>query len=245
MKKNLSKNAFTLIELIVSLVLVAIVILGIFSVGQVLSNNNQDFGQRFLVKSETQTTLNHILNNASLAVGSANNNDSGILLPAAVGDAGTFCIHQAGGNNLIGSASDIWLCYQWYPSGDLNYPYQIRWCAENYPAAAVASPGSVADPRSASSCSTAVTNGTVIAYSGNNTTFLGSARSITKTVGTNLLSSPYFVASGGTQLLFSINILNCLNNAAATCSDTGTSTDPAGNPEVQVSGSIIPLQESM
>ena len=70
MKRIFSKTAFTLIELIVSSVLVSVVVLGIFSINSVLNNNNQDYGQRYLVKSETQATLNHILNNASLAVGS-------------------------------------------------------------------------------------------------------------------------------------------------------------------------------
>ena len=59
MKKIFSKTAYTLIELIVSLLLASFVVLGIYSIDQVLNNNAQDYGQRYLVKSGTQTTLNH------------------------------------------------------------------------------------------------------------------------------------------------------------------------------------------
>jgi len=253
MKKLLSVSAFSLIELIVSAMLVVIVLLGIFSINTVLNNNNQDYGQRYLVKSETQLTLNHILSNAALAVGSSVTNDQGILYGVAgVGDANSFCIHQAGttpttlnpngGQNLINNTTDIWLCYTWYPSSDPNYPNQIRWCAEKYPAGAVNSPGSVSDPRGATSCSSApVAN--LIPNNGNNTTFLGTAFSITNTGGSSLLTSPNFVQTG-TQLLFSIAIQNCLNDALSTCKASGNSTDLTNNPEVVVSGSVSPSQES-
>ena len=130
MKKKLSKTAFSLLELIIASMLLIIVLLGIFSVNTVLNNNNVDYGQRYFVKSGTQTTLNHILNNASLAVGSGtidsnNNPDQGI----EIGNAGvsndpnsySFCIHQAANNNLINSPSDIWLCYTWSPNYQINY----------------------------------------------------------------------------------------------------------------------------
>ena len=70
MRIKTSKTAFTLVELIVSLVLVGIVLLGLASITTILGTSNQDYGQKYLVKADTQTTLNHILNNASLAVGS-------------------------------------------------------------------------------------------------------------------------------------------------------------------------------
>ncbi|MDE1920893.1 MAG: hypothetical protein KGI24_05525, partial [Candidatus Omnitrophica bacterium] len=83
---------------------------------------------------------------------------------------------------------------------------------------------------------------------GNTITFLGTAYSITNTAGTSLASSPSFV-SNGTQLLFSVNILNCLDNSDATNCGKGTtaavSKDPVDNPEVQVSGSVVPQQASM
>ena len=129
MKKNLSKTAFSLIELIVTSLLVIIVMLGAFSINSVLTNNNQDYGQRYSVKSVTQITLNHILNNASLAVGSGTadnygNIDQGILWGAGnppeitngvynnfngVGDPNSFCIHQAANNNIVNVTRGILL----------------------------------------------------------------------------------------------------------------------------------------
>jgi len=243
MKKNFSKTAFTLLELIVSLSLIGIILLGIISINTVLNYNNQDYGQRYLVKSETQTTLNHILNNASLAVGNTvvdpyGNIEQGILIGAAVGDANSFCIHQdipvppqvplAGYNidntpvNNPASAppnysNSRWLCYTRYPSSDLTYPYQIRYCAMPYIDSA--------SNRGAANC-----------LSGTETVgpfYLGTAYSIVTPV-------PTFTSTTG----FSITIQNCLNNSLASCNSSGTSTDPANNPEVQVSGSVIPFQES-
>ncbi|MDE2008954.1 MAG: type II secretion system protein [Candidatus Omnitrophica bacterium] len=253
MKRVFSNRAITLIELIVATLLVVVIISGIMAVNSALRNSNQDYGQKYFLKSETQAALNHMLNNASLAVGSANANDEAILVPGmalntgstgtTVTDAHTFCIHQpqGNGNNLINYAGgDIWLCYQWYPSTDPTYPYQIRWCAEKYTAGA--------DPRGASSCSTAGGNLLPDPTTGNTITFLGTAYSITSTAGTSLASSPSFIANGS-QLLFSINILNCLDNSDATnCGQGSTaavSKDPVDNPEVQVSGSVVPQQASM
>jgi prepilin-type N-terminal cleavage/methylation domain-containing protein len=226
MKKEFSNTAFSLIELLVALTLLSIVILGIFSINGVLVNNNQDYGQRYLVRSETEITLNHILKNASLAVGSANINDNGILLGADLGDANSFCIHQAGintgiGNNLIDNASDIWLCYELIGN-------QINWCAETYNAGIT-----LTLLRGASKCSTSAT-----LIAGHPITFLGRAFSITRLNG--VLSTPSFDGTTG----FSITIQNCLDNTAVTCLNTGTSTDPVINPEVQISGSIFPPQMS-
>src|SRR5450631_3425882 len=113
MQKNSSKTAYTLIELIVSLLLVSVVVLGIFSINLVLNNNNQDYGQRYLVKSETQATLNHILNNASLAVGSGttvgNQNvaDQGIVSFTSNAVNQNFCVHQK-----PTTTTDTWACYE-------------------------------------------------------------------------------------------------------------------------------------
>lgn len=229
MKKIFFKTAYTLIELIISLVLASVVILGIFSINMVLNGNHQDYGQRYLVRSETQATLNHILNNATLAVGSGypdsfGNADLGILSgagnPPGVGDANTFCIHQAANANISGSASALWLCYTWYPSGG-TYPYQIMYCTFSY-TAATANPSF----RGALPCST-------ISSPLTGPTFLGTA-----------YSNPAPAFSTTTDN-FSITIQNCLTNSAATCnaSGVGISSDPVNNPEVQVSGSIFPPQE--
>jgi prepilin-type N-terminal cleavage/methylation domain-containing protein len=223
MNKNVFKKAFTLIELIVGLVLLSFIVMGIFSISSVLDSNHQDYGQQYLVKSETQTTLNHILNNASLAVGSGTsdsfgNQDLGILIgagnPPGAGDANSFCIHQAGNNNIINSANDIWLCYT------IN-ANQIYWCTSTF-AAATAFPSfrGAAAPCTAASA---------------NYTFLGTAFSISNP------AAPTYTATNG----FSITIQNCYNDSLGSCSATGTSTDPANNPEIQLSGSVTPPQEGM
>ena len=227
MKFKLSTTAFTLIELIVSLVLVSIVLLGIVSISTVLNNNNQDYGQRYLVKADTQTTLNHILNNASLAIGSGTTvngySDQGIVMgnDAALGwgDANSFCIHQGPNNNIINSAaaSGIWLCYTWYPAAGIK-PYQIYYCTQTYNTTQVT--------RGANSCVAASPN----------FTFLGSAFSW----------APSFVDSQTlNELQFSITLQNCLDDTATSCQAGGTSTDPVNNPEVQLSASITPPQEGI
>ncbi len=184
MNKVLSKTAYTLLELIIALVLVTVVVLGIFAVNSVLSNNNQDYGQRYLVRSDTQTTLNHIINNASLAVGSATTltpsggppvADLGILIGAQMGAANnnSFCIHQNNG-------ADTWLCYVFDPVG-----FQIKYCNKAY---------NLTDP-----------NG----YRGAG----GSCLAAAQFLGTAFSIATVFTNSNG-QLLFTITIQNCLNDSA-------------------------------
>ena len=221
MKKNSSKTAYTLIELIVSLALVSVVVLGMFSINVVLNNNNQDYGQRYLVRSETQATLNHILNDASLAVGSATTvngyTDQGIVLGGdptwGWGDSNSFCIYH-------GSPSTTWGCYTWFPSTDIKAPYQILYCTQPY--------NTSSSHFGAASCP-------------NTAQFLGTAYSISYLNG--ISTPPAFNSTTG----FSITIQNCLNDAATgteACAKTGTSNDMANNPEVQVAGSVFPPQES-
>jgi len=231
MTKILIKNAFSLIELIVSMALLCLIVLGIFSINMVLNNNHQDYGQKYLVKSSTQTTLNHILTNVSLAVGSGTvdqygNKDLGVLHGngvqpdgnPGVGDANSFCIHQAAGNNILGTGADIWLCYT------IN-ANQINWCTSAFNAAA-AFRGAAAPCTNASA----------------NYTFLGSAFSIFNPTGPTFVDNP-----ATNQLQFTITIENCLNNTAITCNQggNGISGDPANNPEIQLSGSVTPPQEGM
>jgi prepilin-type N-terminal cleavage/methylation domain-containing protein len=215
MKKILSKTAYTLIELIVSLVLVSVIALGIFSVNMVLNNNNQDYGQRYLVRSETQMTLNHILNNASLAIGDGTSvgTPSELNYGILILSANSFAIHQGGTangySNIINSATDIWLVYS-------LSSYNINYCTKAYNLS-----DSTGYRGANGSCSTA-------------SQFLGTAYSISHP------SAPLFNSTTG----FSITIQNCLNDSLATCSSTGTSTDLANNPEVQLTGSVFPPQQS-
>jgi len=234
MKKLFIKKAFTLIELIVAAALVMVVVLGIFAVNNVLVNNQQDYGQRYLVNSETQSTLNHILNNASLAVGSGANDNEAILVgttatptdPTGINDPNTFCIHQGPGSNILNNNNDIWLCYQFYPQADPNFPDQINYCVEKY--------NPVGDPRGASSCTAAIAAGNVVPIGVNNTTFLGSVNSIVSTYTTT------------PQVLFTVTLQNCLNNTAGTCNNPnpGVSSDPVNNPEVKITGTAFPTQVS-
>ncbi len=220
MQTKMTASAFTLIELIVAMVLVSIVVMGIVSINVTLNNNGQDYGQRYLTKSQTQTTLNHILNNAGLAVGSANTNDEGILIGAQVGDPNSFCIHQPSGvgNNIINYApGDIWLCYSWINTA--AFPYQIEWCAQKY------SPGN--DPRGATSCPAMLNPNKLKAA-----TFLGGAYTMTN-------PAPTFSSTNG----FSITLLNCFNNALPSCVN-GVSTDQANNPSVSLSGTVYPSSVS-
>jgi hypothetical protein len=251
MKKLFSKTAFSLLELIITSVLVVFVILGIFAVNGVLSSNNQDYGQRYFVKSETQTTLNHILNNASMAIGSGTkdsygNLDLGIQIGSGgvndpgVGDANSFCIHQdisslipdyTTANKTPTSppsyntpSNSRWLCYTWYPSG--SNAYQIWYCAYTF-SPAISYPST----RGAASCNV------------NSAFYLGTA-----------FTNPFSTTSASfspTTGVFSVTLQNCLNNSALynsalSCNgagaNPGTSSDPVNNPEVQLSGSVTPSQ---
>jgi len=259
MKKLFSKTAITLLELIIASALVSVVILGIFAVNNVLSNNNQDYGQKYLVKSETQTTLNHILNNAALAVGSGINigstlspvYDQGILIGSGdlgiisdpVNNPNSFCIHQdiiptaSLDSSTVNSpptttpydATSRWLCYTWYASG-MAHPNQIWYCAMPYNSSSL-------PYRGASSCN-AASNPNISVQP----VYLGTAF-------TNPTAT--FSSAAGGQMVFSLTIQNCLNDtpvaAGGTCNPSlpGGSSNPASNPGVQVSGSVYPSQEGM
>jgi prepilin-type N-terminal cleavage/methylation domain-containing protein len=208
----ISKRAFTLIELMVSLALVSIVLLGIFSINMVLSNNNIDYGQRYLVKSDTQNTLNHILNDASLATGSGitvgtpPEVDKGILTAADGLTTDQICIHED-------QAGDNWVCYKFDGAA-----FQISSCSKPYLLT-----GDATGKRGANAA---------CAY-----TFVGTAKGITPTF-----------TNTGNQLLFTVNIWNCLDDTALTCDGgggIGISSDTANNPEVSLTASTTQPQENI
>jgi hypothetical protein len=234
MKKNVSTTGFTMVEVMVAFVLASILLLGIVTIDTSLDNASRNYGQRYAIKADAQVMLNHILQNAALAVGSASVNDEGIISGFAGGGGGvpanTFCIHQAAGNTILTSKGDnheIWLCYSFVPAS-----FQLNWCAETYNSPLPPNPPS-ADPRGATDCATASGGGKLIA--GTTVSLLGSVFSITPTY-------KVFAATGQSQ--FTVQILDCSNNADATCNNTGTSTSLEGNPEIQITGSVIPLQAS-
>jgi len=224
--KNIARTtALTLIELIFAATLVSVVLLGLFSITTVLSTNSQDYGQKYLLASQTQATLNHILGNASLAVrDNIFSNDPGIITSTTppgniLGDPNSFCIHQdisslAPANNTPNNPAtpndytdDRWLCYT-------LSNYQIYYCAMAY----CSGHPPCASPWGAASCAPATS------------VFLGTAFKITN------VSYAYPT--------FAISIQNCLNDATppGTCSVLGTSLDPANNPEVVRSGSVATPQ---
>ena len=270
MRRIFFKTAFSLLELIIASVLVVIVIMGIFAVNGVLSSNSQDYGQRYFVKSETQTTLNHILNNASMAIG------SGINVPAGVGttvsdqgivfggdlvegwnDQFSFCIHQdipitqpLDGATVNSTPStppsytnSRWLCYTWFgPANPSTACSSILNCS-SYQIwyCAMAYNSNTLSTRGAGSCT-----------SNNSPLYLGTAfTNPFSTIAPTYSKIPAtFTSTSG----LSITIQNCLNNSALknavlSCNGTntnpGTSSDPVNNPEVQLSGNVFPSQEGM
>jgi len=227
MKKINSNIGLSLVELILASVLVIIVIVGIVAINFALSNNNQDYGQRYLLKSETQATLNNILYNASLAIGSLGDvgigtiaspyvADQAVLVGTQMGGSNTvnpsFCIHQQQSISTPPYYNDIWMCYMLdNTTGDVTYG-QISYCNKTY---------TINDSAGFRGASAACVG-----------TYLGNGIGIT----------PIF--SSSSPLLFQMNIVNCYNNSAtATCSSTG-STDQVNNPSVSLTGSVIPMQSS-
>jgi len=264
MKIKSSITAFSLLELIIATVLVSVVLMGIFAINNVLNNNSQDYGQRYLIKSATQTTLNHILNNASEAIGSGTNingyPDLGILIggPCSPGTGGnlgcsdpnnayTFCIHQ----DIPPGATSA----PYYPSPPFPAGTTIDNAAPNSPATTPpyynnSYPATTYDSRWLCYTWSPVTyqiNYCSMPYYSLSTPSQG-AVSCTGVANSEYLgtaaSNPVTSAAFNSTSGFSITINNCLNNSASTCSG-GNSTDQANNPSVQLSGSIFPSQEGM
>lgn len=254
MKKIFSKTALSLLELVIASVLVVVVILGIFAISSVLKNNNQDYGQRYLVRSETQATLNHILNNASLAIGSGTTVtvaggtalDKGILLGDQMGlDPNgwldhSFCIHQDIDPNKSADYTTLnipptsppgyigsrWLCYDWDPP-----TMEITYFTAPYNLMTDAYRGA----------RTAVNDyNNNIAAHGLTGTFLGTA--ITNPFKTGLNAVISFNATSG----LTITIQNCLDNTASSCFNSDpTKQDPVNNPQVTLTGSVFPSQSGV
>ena len=248
MKINISKTGFSLLELIIAAALVSVVILGIFAVNNVLTGNNQDYGQRYLVKSVTQTTLNHILNNASEAIGSgtyivngaSNFQDIGILYgQTGVGNARTFCFHQdisttlAGGKNIDNNPPNSSPTAPPYTGALNNNP--TRWLCYTWYL-----PTNVNYPYQIHYCTK--TYDYTKAYqgagkcTGATSTYLGTAAS-------NPVLSINFSTTTATG--FNITINNCLNNSAGSCFAQSAPVDPVNNPQVSLSGNVFPAQEGM
>lgn len=216
-------TGLTLIEMIIAILLVSIVVLGLFSVSSILLDSSQDYGKRYVLASQTQATLNNILNQAALAVGTGIQQDNGIMISNFGSRVGlnTMCIHKvpqgsqqayynrAGGYWVYGP-STTWACYTWFPGSHGTYPYQIMSCSFNY----LSGPS----PNGADNCDSQLAQ---------NQQYVGSAFSI------------FPVFSNG---VFSMTINNCYNNAASSCQASGFSGDRFNNPEIVKTGSVATLQ---
>ncbi len=240
MKKDFSKTAFTLIELIVSLMLVSVIILGVFAISVVFRDNNLDFGQRYLVKSETQATLNHVLNNLSLAVGDGTNINGDVNY--GIMGAGVYgvCVHQAKNNNIINSSSDIWLCYNWYGPGTATTsssgPNQIWYCTMPYN---TSSPGGTylgawVFPPFVFAYDTNACNPSVNPYINSGPTYLGTAAGFE--------AYPPLYSNG--QLSASVMIYNCIDDSSPTCQWLGISTNH-NDYETEALGSVVSSQQGL
>lgn len=97
-----NRRGLTLVELIVSTAVASFVVYGMFNVIQGLNVSSDAYGKAVYAEGTTQATMNHILNNAKLMVGSVNN------IPF-VRNGNTFCLGQEGGN--VDAAPDSWQCY--------------------------------------------------------------------------------------------------------------------------------------
>ena len=102
-----SEKALSLMELVLATGIIGIIIWGMTSSELVFYNNSKNYGSQYAVTSMTVATLNHIINNASKAVGSDGESDKGILTQTDLLQADpTFCIHQK-----PTSSTHQWYCY--------------------------------------------------------------------------------------------------------------------------------------
>jgi len=246
-----------MLELIITSVLVVIVVFGIFAVNNVLNNSSQDFGQRYFVKSETQTTLNHILNNASMAVGTGTNIsfsgggsvlDEGIVFGtdanegwgAVGGDQYSFCIHQdvpslTPDNTTVNSpattppnySTSRWLCYTWYGPGNLCSTASINNCSSYEIWYCARAYDSTINPSRGAGACNTSTPSGPISSA----LYLGTAQSNPFSTSSALPAS--FSSTSG----FSITLYNCLDNTL-----TSGACGSSNNPTATLSGSVFPSQ---
>ncbi|MBF0489725.1 MAG: prepilin-type N-terminal cleavage/methylation domain-containing protein [Candidatus Omnitrophica bacterium] len=219
-----SKQAITLVEILVATVIASMVLFGALLSTTALQKSANDFGGSYVNKAQSSEVLDHMLRNASLAMGSDMGPafDKGILIGAdETGDANTFCIHQdvdalgvanqtsTGESTAKDTSDDHWLCYTLATSEDTKGVY---YCYKDYVAS-----GACPTCRGAGACK--------VGLSG--TRFLGSMSSW----------MPTFTLKGR-QLLFSIHMTSRLKSTST------EKTSDGSNPETTVSGSVTPAVHS-
>ena len=212
MRKKINFKAFTLVELLVASGVVGIVMLGVISSNMAMQRDTIDFTKNYSLIQNTNNTLNHILNSASLMVGSPSDvgfayktlgtfsigiDDLGHPVYALLtGDNNTFCFNQNDPPTY-----KTWVCYTYDPNS-----YNIYWCKST----------------NTNTCT------------GTNGSLLGTAKSMpTVTFTVNPTHDPN--QSWLKKALFEISIDNC-SDPSQVCSSGGGST----NPFVTKSGSVSP-----
>lgn len=240
--KYYNSNSFTLIEVLVASAVVSIILLGVITASISLNNNARYAAGSYYVAQNTQTTLNHILNNASLAIGSPEhpgfvgmssltdpyNNGAlsyseGNPPPAAVSsgsDLNTFCIHQnfkpdGSFDNNDPDSNHRWVCYTFNPTNNASTANQIYWCIKDF-----------------------VNDTNTLGFVGpgpclSSDTFLGTA--LNKPTTTVTINDQ----SGAQQVLFTVTIENCLNPGDVSCG-----LDKSNNPYVSKTGGVSPVGHS-
>lgn len=212
-------KAFTLMEIIVASMIVAVAMLGIITSNISLQKNAQDTSNAFYVASMTQQMLNQILLDASLAVGTGSNPGVAIATGTAMGngyntvstgDAKSFCFYHYDPANTTNPGS--WACYTWDSSSN-----GIYYCTRS----------------SAGACSTS-------------TAFLGKSKDpFSLSSNPNFIMTT--TASGHQRVLFYITLENCLDPSNLNCCDpsdsvcTSSANPPdSSNPYVKKGGGVSP-----
>lgn len=219
MKIYNNSTAFTLMEVIVASIVVGITVLGIIASNINLQKISKNISDNYYVIQNTNTSLNHILQNASKTVGvissssdasisygfadgsggygvvlGKNSNDAQVtsVSPSDSSGNNTFCFNQTQGDPNDPNVA-VWLCYTWDPN-----TYNIYWCKEN----------------SATACAL------------DTSVLLGTAHAITRTYS---ISDP----QDNTQqrVRFDVEIDNCLDNAEASCCNPDPNIDPNCKPD--------------
>ncbi len=218
MKKYHQTAAFTLFEVIISTVVVAIIMLGIVTSMISLEKMNRISSDGYYVMQNSSNALNHILKNASLAVGSPaypgfatgtaggtslGMDSQGNTISSRVsggGNVNTFCFNQTAGDPAV-ATSNSWLCYTWVP------------------------PSLPKGPTTNGNIYTCIRTGGIVPAACDVTDkIVGTAKNITEKFSINNSSV------GGQKTLFNVKVESCLDNTIPSCCDPGLPLCPTGFP---------------
>ncbi len=246
-------RSFTIIEILVASIVVSIILLGVITTSISLSNSARFSSGNYFVTQSTQSTLNHILKNAALAIGTPSNpgfvgmntlwdkDDLGNPIKApdgtvlegnpplsdlvGSGKPSTFCIHQNLSLNGSYNILNSNAYHRWLCYTLDTATKNIYWCARAYD---VNNPPGTAGYLSSQPANINHTGGAPCSTTDN---LLGTA--------TNISTSLSINAAGSSQKVeFQVTIDNCLDpngNVFGQCVAGGSN-----NPYVQKTGTISP-----